>query len=83
MATVQDLVIPHTNCIHILPDLAHDYPRHIPRRLPMPGQDVLVVPLHPCGVLEGMLLDLPLLEVLTEASRQTWFMMKLQFSVDE
>ena len=39
---VQDLFIPHTNRIHILPHLPHDYPRHIPRRLPMPGQD-------PCG----------------------------------
>ena len=34
MVTVQDLVIPHTNRIHILPDLPHDYPRHIPRCLP-------------------------------------------------
>ena len=64
MVAVQDLVIPHTDCIHILPDLPHDYPRHIPRRLPMPGQDILVVPLHPYGVLESILLDFPLLEVL-------------------
>ena len=42
VVAVQDLVIPHTNCVHILPDLPHDYPRHIPRRLPMPGQDILV-----------------------------------------
>ena len=31
MVAVQDLVIPHTNRIHILPDLPHDYPGHIPR----------------------------------------------------
>ena len=30
----------------------------------MPGQDILVVPLHPHGVLESILLDLSLLEVL-------------------
>ena len=64
MVAVQDLVIPHTNRIHILPDLPHDYPRHIPRCLPMPGQDILVVPLHPHGVLESILLDFSLLEVL-------------------
>ena len=27
MVAVQDLVIPHTNRIHILPDLPHDYPQ--------------------------------------------------------
>ena len=52
------------NRIHILPDLPHDYPRHIPRRLPMPGQDIFVVPLHPYGVLESIFLDFSLLEVL-------------------
>ena len=61
---VKDLVIPHTNGIHILPDLPNDYPRHIPRRLPMPGQDILVVPLHPYGISEGILLDFSLLEIL-------------------
>ena len=30
----------------------------------MPGQDILVVPLHPHGVLESILLDFSLLEVL-------------------
>ena len=30
MVAVQDLVIPHTNRVHVLPDLPHDYPRHIP-----------------------------------------------------
>ena len=61
---VQDLVIPHTNRVHILPNLPHDYPRHIQRRLPMPGKDILVVPLHPYGVLVSIFLDFPLLEVL-------------------
>ena len=60
MVAVQDLVIPHTNRIHILPDLPHDYPRHIPRRLPMPGQEIVVVLLHPYGVLESIFLDLAL-----------------------
>ena len=64
MVAVKDLVIPHTNRIHILPDLPHDYPRHIPRRLPMPGQDILVVPLHPYGISESIFLDFSLLEVL-------------------
>ena len=64
MVAVQDLVIPHTNRIHILPDLPHDYPRHIPRCLPMPGQDILVVRLHPYSVLESILLDFSLLELL-------------------
>ena len=61
---VKDLVIPHTNRMNILPDLLNDYPRHIPRLLPMPGQDILVVPLHPYGVSESIFLDLSLLEVL-------------------
>ena len=30
----------------------------------MPGKDILVVPLHPHGVLESILLDFSLLEVL-------------------
>ena len=64
MVAVQDLVIPHTNGIHILPDLPHNHPRHIPRRLPMPGQDILVVPLLSYGVLESIRLDFSLLEVL-------------------
>ena len=64
MVAVQDLVIPHTHGIHILPDPPNDYPRHIPRRLPMPGQDILVVPLHPHGVSESIFLDFFLLEVL-------------------
>ena len=36
MVAVQDLLIPHTNRIHILPHLPNDYPRYIPRRLPLP-----------------------------------------------
>ena len=64
MVAVKDLVIPHMNRIHILPDLPHDSPRHITRRLSMPGQDILVVPLHPYGVLESIFLEFSLLEVL-------------------
>ena len=64
MVAVKDLVIPHTNRIHILPDLPHDYPRHIPRHLPMPGQDILVVPLHPYGVSESIFLDFSCLKYL-------------------
>ena len=57
------LPIPHTNRIHILPDLPNDYPRHIPRRLPNPVQDIPVVPLHPYGVSESIFLNFPLLGV--------------------
>ena len=64
MVAVQDPVFPHTKRIYILPDLPNEYPRHIPRRLPMPGQDILVVPLHPYGVLESIFLDFSPLEVL-------------------
>ena len=64
IVTIQDLLIPRTNRIHILPDLPNDYPRHIPKPLPMPGQDILVVPLHRYGVSEDIFLDFSLLEVL-------------------